>query len=660
MSGKVQITNIEIPSDQSLARKLLADPDFSDVTLVSKDNQYTVAHRAVLSSSSDFLRCLLYGSLQQNTFLFLGLVDQEVVEALVTYVYTGQCELAKDRLDQLGSLAARLEIRGLEDALQDFMGKYRNGQRADSASEAVLVDDPYKLLSYENKHVERINISINDSYNKKQFSRNAIKSKVGSHNMLIPIENKRNLETTQQMKDPNESNKKERKFNIHERKEISLLTNELVRDEVPNIFYDNRNWLKLETNNDVSLTKKRKTYLLDGLPYVKSIEPNADMSFSCDECNYTTKNGWFRLKCHKLKVHLGFEYTCQQCGEKFDSWGPLNQHKKHIHEGVYFKCVICKQQFKSSGGLKHHKYIMQPISCAKCEYVACNKKMFDTHNKKIHGIQQLSCTLCPYTTKLYNPQPTSRLKNHMRIVHEGLRFSCKLCTFKTSGNSNLKEHHQVVHEELKFNCDQCEYSCNGKALLGRHGKMKHEEIWHSCDQCEYKSKDTRSFREHKRAIHEKIQLKCKHCNIKVLYPSSLRRHMRNVHENFRFSCHTCSFTSKHHSSLKIHEKRGHANYFYCNICENTFFANVSELDKHKKVYHKQDLPICCDLCDFSTRSTRYLDSHKKVSHEGLRFECEMCDFKSTSKSYIRIHNETKHLEKCLSTSGHKENTPIVT
>ena len=51
---------------------MLTDPDFTDVTLVFGDNRQIPVHRAVLSAASLFFRQLLYESLNQKTFLYLG------------------------------------------------------------------------------------------------------------------------------------------------------------------------------------------------------------------------------------------------------------------------------------------------------------------------------------------------------------------------------------------------------------------------------------------------------------------------------------------------------------------------------------------------------------------------------------------------------------
>ena len=108
-----------------LLHDLLADTDFAYVTLVSGDNQHEAAHRAVLGASSPFLRRILYESLQQRAFLYLGQVDRQVVEALVQWLYLGQCEVARVWTDQLHSLAGQLGVQELQEAKNGVIGRDR-------------------------------------------------------------------------------------------------------------------------------------------------------------------------------------------------------------------------------------------------------------------------------------------------------------------------------------------------------------------------------------------------------------------------------------------------------------------------------------------------------------------------------------------------------
>ena len=79
-------------NERNTIEKLLADEDFTDVTLVSKDGAQVGAHRAVLGNASTFLRSLLLESQHQNTFLYLGMVaDRQVLSLYVLLSFSLLC-----------------------------------------------------------------------------------------------------------------------------------------------------------------------------------------------------------------------------------------------------------------------------------------------------------------------------------------------------------------------------------------------------------------------------------------------------------------------------------------------------------------------------------------------------------------------------------------
>ena len=112
MEEELEIVSNPSHSSNKLGDQLLADPDFSDVTLVCRDGQQIPAHRAVLSGCSLFLRQLLYGSVQQSTFLYLGSVGYRDVVTLLNFIYLGNCTLSKKNKVSVTSLAGALQVQG--------------------------------------------------------------------------------------------------------------------------------------------------------------------------------------------------------------------------------------------------------------------------------------------------------------------------------------------------------------------------------------------------------------------------------------------------------------------------------------------------------------------------------------------------------------------
>ena len=115
----------------SLVDKLFSDSDFCDVTLIGDDNKHVSAHRAVLSLTSKFLRCMLYTSLQQGMVNINIKASSDVIQALVQYMYLGHCKLEKCEEDQFFFLA---EKWGFELAHQPNLksGKLNKSSKAEN------------------------------------------------------------------------------------------------------------------------------------------------------------------------------------------------------------------------------------------------------------------------------------------------------------------------------------------------------------------------------------------------------------------------------------------------------------------------------------------------------------------------------------------------
>ena len=64
------------------------------------------------------------------------------------------------------------------------------------------------------------------------------------------------------------------------------------------------------------------------------------------------------------------------------------------------------------------------------------------------------------------------LYEHIRNVHEGIKFSCNDCGFEAIRKTLLR-HIQNVHEGIKYPCDFCDFIATRKDKLYTHKKNKH-------------------------------------------------------------------------------------------------------------------------------------------------------------------------------------------
>ena len=55
-------------------------------------------------------------------------------------------------------------------------------------------------------------------------------------------------------------------------------------------------------------------------------------------------------------------------------------------------------------------------------------------------------------TKLRN------LETHKLSHHDGVRYNCNQCSYKSTQKSSLNAHKRVVHEGIHHECDKCSYT----------------------------------------------------------------------------------------------------------------------------------------------------------------------------------------------------------
>ena len=94
-------------------RALRKEGHFSDVTLVSDDERHIVAHKLVLSASSDFFKNILQKENHPNPLIYLTGIHSKHLHGVMEYIYEGEVQVYQDDLEDLLSIADKLKINGL-------------------------------------------------------------------------------------------------------------------------------------------------------------------------------------------------------------------------------------------------------------------------------------------------------------------------------------------------------------------------------------------------------------------------------------------------------------------------------------------------------------------------------------------------------------------
>jgi len=91
---------------------LKEDKDFTDLTLVCADQQVEV-HKVVLASSSKFFGRVLKNIKHSHPLIYLSGIKFKDLEAVLSFMYLGQVNLAQEDLNSFLAVAEELEVKGL-------------------------------------------------------------------------------------------------------------------------------------------------------------------------------------------------------------------------------------------------------------------------------------------------------------------------------------------------------------------------------------------------------------------------------------------------------------------------------------------------------------------------------------------------------------------
>ena len=106
-------------------KQLWHQQDFADVTLATEDGHQVLAHRLILSSSSQFFRVIFLRNPHKNPVLyFLGIKQKELLGVL-EYVYLGEADIGVEEVETFLNVGKQLQIKGLfhEDTIHGSRNK---------------------------------------------------------------------------------------------------------------------------------------------------------------------------------------------------------------------------------------------------------------------------------------------------------------------------------------------------------------------------------------------------------------------------------------------------------------------------------------------------------------------------------------------------------
>jgi len=270
------------------------------------------------------------------------------------------------------------------------------------------------------------------------------------------------------------------------------------------LTHDERN--KLECPKcDYKAFQKQKI-----MTHVKLIHEG--IPFSCNQCTFSSfKELEFRF--HKRAVHKGEIYQCEDCPYKTIYPFVMKNHQKtrHTKDEDLIPCpeTDCGYQAKSNGTMSYHLnsvHLAVKPSCDICGKLLASARQLSAHIQTVHAeTARFVCDKCDYST---NHKRSLKIHNHVK--HEKSLFSCQEsgCSYRAGTPGSVTEHKKATHLNKILYCTKsldCEFKTLRRSTMFRHEQSVHEGITYSCDLCSYKGTRKEHLQQHSKT-HSKDSL----------------------------------------------------------------------------------------------------------------------------------------------------------
>ena len=277
----------------SAFRDLKEEKDFSDVTLVCADQQVE-AHKVILAASSPFFKRVLRKAQHSHPLIFLKGVKFSDLESVLSFVYNGEVNVAQADLKNFLATAEELEVKGLTCGknISDYSSNH--------------LPQPYskKLHSNSNQQHQSTEPPLSQSLAQVRFQ--------------IPSK------TEQEWFESENNNAGGAVHAKGESKSSQLVNNSQAPGEVVDQYAGYED-LNQERGDGFDLNQ-----------YIEKINEGVNFGqFNCNICGKVSERKDVLQKHVENKHFPGlFEYSCDQCGRKFNTMSKYNNHRFRHHSNM--------------------------------------------------------------------------------------------------------------------------------------------------------------------------------------------------------------------------------------------------------------------------------------------------------------------------------------
>ena len=152
----------------SAFRRLRADKDFTNVTLVCEDGQQMEAHKLILAASSPFFEKILQKNKHPHPLIYLKGSKSEDMQSILDFLYLGEANVHNENLDSFLAIAEEFKLKEL--ASQSSVDSMKAREECES-SELVL----QQLQEPSESSEKNFDINVEDIPDSKELDNTFIK-----------------------------------------------------------------------------------------------------------------------------------------------------------------------------------------------------------------------------------------------------------------------------------------------------------------------------------------------------------------------------------------------------------------------------------------------------------------------------------------------------
>ena len=432
---------------------------FTDVTLISDDNEQFKAHKLVLSSGSKFFDKILGDISHSHPVIFLDSVYSGDLNNVLEYIYNGEIMVQEADLHKFLKLATRLKCPGLsiskheKEMEQSFKDQKESFQ--DEQDEKTSIDSHPKSDSQDNLTVKSesgSNESESDSF---ILSNSNIEDIISSFAMST--------------EEPRNTNNQGKFLLLEKRKDVNSSC----------IIPTDNN---ISSTNEAVCTMNGKSISRESLNKVLEIfiKPEPNDMFSCTQCP-TQSSKKTNLQQH-AEIHLNLQWKCDLCTHVLRTSATLRQHKRNSCKGLQnteeSNCTGAQKVQIKQTPIKNDPVapFERELNLVYMERKFGNIMRSKPKRKKGPPNRTNDTKFCKIKGEMFAMSDLYKILEEYYQKVSAFNFKCLKCSKTTKMKSHMEEHAQIHVKNLEFKCDLC---CQ---IVSTTNKMRQHKLSKKCKQ----------------------------------------------------------------------------------------------------------------------------------------------------------------------------------